>query len=459
MPTIKLTPSSYTLSNSNYIKVSNASNMYTDTSSDTYATFTNTRTSTTTYYAYIGGFNFDDVPSSAIVNSYTIRIKGRESGVVTSTGTTYAICLVNNTTAFSNTYASEMFGTSVDTIEVPHSTLTWENLVENYSDVFGIRVCCRRYNRNTTGYVYIYGAEIEVDYTLPTPRTVTTSLTGNGTIVPEGRTTLYEGEEFNLTITPTDLTDEILVTKNNVDVTSELDIHYVPGQEVEDDTVLGNYTHISGSFSGSGESHFSGLVGKGYNASTTSSNYYSGSSSSQVVFTYDMGFDLPEGSEVTDLYVMVNGHAESTSQSSEYMCAQLICGDTELSDELNFKSVGTSNSTQTIHATTLPTAEQAANIKLQCRLGYYGGSINGATCFISYKIPTTTIDHYTYTYTVVSDDTIIVTIGSQESNSLFVKQNNSWVKVTKVFKKINGSWIEQNDLTNVFEVGKKYIKG
>ena len=34
--------------------------------------------------------------------------------------------------------------------------------------------------------MYIYGAEIEVTYTIPNPRTVTTTLNGNGIIDPSG---------------------------------------------------------------------------------------------------------------------------------------------------------------------------------------------------------------------------------------------------------------------------------
>ena len=82
MATIKLVPSTYYLSNSNYLSVSNASNMYDDTDSTNYATVTNSRTSTSSYYIYIRGFNFDDVPSNAIVSDFTIRIKCNYSGQI-----------------------------------------------------------------------------------------------------------------------------------------------------------------------------------------------------------------------------------------------------------------------------------------------------------------------------------------------------------------------------------------
>ena len=77
MATIRLTPSDYYLSSTSYLSVSNEDNMYTNTDSDTYATVTNSRTSTTSYYIYVRGFNFDDIPSAAVVSNFTIKLKAR----------------------------------------------------------------------------------------------------------------------------------------------------------------------------------------------------------------------------------------------------------------------------------------------------------------------------------------------------------------------------------------------
>ena len=41
------------------------------------------------------------------------------------------------------------------------------------------------------------------------------------------------------------------------------------------------------------------------------------------------------------------------------------------------------------------------------------------------------------------------------SSSYYIKKNNLWVPVTKVYEKINGSWVEQNDF--VFDNNKIYI--
>ena len=285
---------------------------------------------------------------------------------------------------------------------------------------------------------------------------VTTTLSGNGTISPSGATSTYDDAEFELTITPTNKSDTVTATKNGVDITNQLVAH---GNETSVNRVLGTYTLISGGFN-SGESYFQGLVGKGVDNTKTTSNYYSSSSSTQAVFQYDMSFDIPSTANVTRVWCEVNGHAESTSQASEYMCVQLESGGVSMSDEINFKTIGTSNTTVTLEAyldalDDIP--ELLSNMVLKCTLGYYGGAINGATCYVEYETGSG-IDHYTYTYTVSGDATIAVVIGGQgEQPKLFVKINGVWTEVTG-YKKVNGSWASQ-DITTLFNSANKYIYG
>lgn len=351
----------------------------------------------------------------------------------------------------------------------------------------------------------------------------------NGNITPTGTQSIDGGYDAEYII-ETDYFERVYLKDNNVNVTDEI-IHNYNREESSKNTVLGEYTLVSGSFNGSGATFFSGRVGQGEDASTTTTNYYSGGSGTIAVFNYKLVFnDIPSNAVITRLYVRVNGHAESTSNSSEYMCAQIRSGSIELSEELNFKSVGTNNSTETIEATTLPTVAQLSDLILYCRLGYYGGAINGATCYIEYY---TLVDNYTYTIENVSaahtlilsdrptyqitassstnkatispvsstvyeaneitfeittsdidkikllDNNINVTenISIVEGNYLYVIENitgahtillddkiiislktsNSWVRCSKVYKKISNEWIEQTDLTNVFETNKIYI--
>lgn len=445
MPTVKLIPSTYYLSNSSYLSVSNADNMYADTDSTTYATVTNSRTSTSSYYIYVRGFNFDAIPSNAIVSDFTVRVKCNYSG-----GYSQAMYLYDGT---STSYgSSDSISSTVTTHEFTCSH-TWSDLVASGSD-FGIRINCRRSSRNTTSYVYIYGAEIEVTYTIPTPRTVTTTLTGNGTIDPAGTNTFYDGDEFELIITPTNASDTVSATKDGTDITSQLTYHN--GGQTTEQNVLGTYELISGGFN-SGESWFQGIVGQGYDTSnTTTSNYYSSGSGTQAVFQYDVSFTgIPDSATITSLYMMVNGHAESTSNSNEYMCVQLKSGSMELSEQLNFKSVGTSNSTQTVTATTLPTVAQLENLVIECTLGYYGGAINGATVFLTYEVAGV---YYTYSTTISADMTIAVVIGASSQPQLYLKVNGTWTEVSEVYVKANGTWVLQSDPSTVFDTSANYVK-
>ena len=237
MATIRLVPSTYALSSTSYLSISNANNMYTNVDSTTRATITNTYASTSSRYLYLRGFNFDDIPSGAQVTAFTVKIKGYESGL--STSTSYAPRLANGTSAISNTTASTNFGTSATTITIPTGALTWQQIV-NYGSNFTIMVYVRRASKNTTGYFYCYGAEIDVTYTMPDPRTITSTLSGNGTINPSGATTLYDGDEYELIITPTNKSDTVTVTNNGVDVTEDLEVHHTGGSSASTSQASGS---------------------------------------------------------------------------------------------------------------------------------------------------------------------------------------------------------------------------
>lgn len=159
--TARLVPSTYAVSSSSYLSVSNAARMYNNTDNTTYATIKNTYASTSSRYLYLRGFNFSSIPAGATIKSFVVKIKGNEGGLATSTS--YAPRLANGTSALSGTTASQNFGTSVNTITIPTGALTWQQIT-NYGSNFTIMVYVRRNSRNTTGYAYIYGAEIEVTY-------------------------------------------------------------------------------------------------------------------------------------------------------------------------------------------------------------------------------------------------------------------------------------------------------
>lgn len=230
MPTARLIPSTYYLSNSNYLTVSNADNMYANTDSTSYATVQNTRSSTTAYYIYIRGFNFSAVPDDAIVSDISIKLKAYHSGGNTSTINCY-----DGTTSVAAAGSTTALTTSATVKTFTNTTIEWDTL-KSYGSDFGIRINCRRSSRNTTAYFYIYGAEIDVTYTVPVYHNV--SITGDTT--PTGSQTVLEGDSLSIqyvgTARPT-------VTDNSVDVSSQL-VESSSGSSVyvPNDSTTSNFT-------------------------------------------------------------------------------------------------------------------------------------------------------------------------------------------------------------------------
>ena len=169
MATIKLVPSHYDRSNTNYVTVTNEANMYQDASdTSNFATLRGRTGSTTTYYAFINGFDFSQVPNDATVNSFTVRIRCYRNQYQ-NTGSSYRMRLAsaaNNNNVISSAIATTDISTSASVITIPTGTITWAQLV-SWGSNFSIEVRLR--NTSTTSgrypYVYVYGAEIEVDYT------------------------------------------------------------------------------------------------------------------------------------------------------------------------------------------------------------------------------------------------------------------------------------------------------
>lgn len=384
------------------------SNGYTGHTSTTYARLS-LSTSTTGYVNYT--FNVTGIPSGATITSVTGTVKAYVSSTSRVTNT---VCqLYTGTTAKGSnvTFAST---SSTNTVSLSVGS-SWA--VSELSDlklrIGGTGSSSSGGGGNSSRYIYFYGATITISYSYQGTVYEITSVSNTDlvdSINPEGVIDVSSGESYTLRV-DTNNVDNIAVEDNGTDVTSQL-VQHANASSGTSSTVLGVYTLVSGTFNGSGGTYFSGIVGNGVNGTQTTSNYYSSSSGTITVFTYklDLG-TIPSNATITRLYCQVNGHAENASQTNEYMCVQLRSGDTELSTEYNFKSAGTSNTTQTIEATTLPTIAQLENLVLYCRLGYFGGAINGATCYLEYTVPVTNPYYYTYTLTNVSTDhTINVTV-------------------------------------------------
>lgn len=446
MATMKILGSTYYLSSSTYLSVANAANAYTDTDSNTYATITNSQNGTTTYYYYIRGFDFSQIPANAVVSGFTIRLKARESGINTSSS--YSPKLCHGTSQLTSTCAA--ISTTATVREFSGYSLDWEDLVA-YGDDFGIRINCRRASRNTTGYMYVYGAEIEVEYTVPNPRTLDVSLSGNGTVTPAGTSTVYDDDEVEIVITPADTSEAVTVTHNGTDVTGQLVAHGA-GQTISE--APSNHT-TSGIQSGSSYAAYAvGHTAENPSTSGTSSHMYAPSGSTGYAeYIFDFA-DLPAVATIEAVEVRAYGHRESaTIDSSHVSQCVLTVGGEEVSEPVDYPS--TSNSIITLTPSRALTAAEAAVLRLRHTVGYYGGLTLGATAEVTYSVGSS-VDHYTYTFTVSGDAAIAVTIGGSGAAVLYDKNNSTWATVTAVWEKSGGVWSQVSDLTTL--KGRRFFR-
>lgn len=459
MATIRLIPSAYTLSSTQYLQISNATNMYANTDNTTYAQVTHNRANTTAYYLYIHNFDFSSVPSDAEVQSIEIKIKALESGL--STNSSYRMSLYNGSTSIASTTCTSSLSTTATTYSFPiPSTLTWST-IKGYGNNFRIRVPLRRNSSDTSGYVRVYGAEIVV--TTSPKWNVTSTLTGNGTISPSGTHEYSDGEEYTLYVIPANSGASVSATLNGNAISLT---HHAAGSE----TISATAESFTTGFSTTGINFYTSASSQGHNfnyavghtaenpGSTSSGSgswtYVKTSSGSTTGTGYaDFEFDfseIPAGATINSVTVKCYGAVESASQSTSHSDITLYSGSTQKGTTQKFTS--STNGIITLSNIGTWTRDELQEAKLRFAVGYYGGHLFGITWTVSYSAP----ENYSYSYTVHGNDTIAVTIGTAAQPKLYIKVDNTWKEVTTAYKKVNGTWVVQSDITTVFNSNNKY---
>lgn len=434
MATIRLLPSTYYLSNSSYLSVSNAANMYTDTDSETYATVKNSRTSTTSYYIYLRGFNFDDVPANAIINSWRVLLKARESGINTSSS--YAPKLCHGTSQITSTMTA--ISTTASVHEFTSVGADWDDLV-GYGADLGIRINCRRSSRNTTGYMYIYGAEIEVTYTVPVYHSVTITNSTAATVTASDSNPL-EGTDVTIM---SDTISGIAVTDNGTDVTSQ-------------------FVHHSGT---TGEYS---ITNRGSYGFALSNGYYVSQNKGvdKTAAVCRVSFVLPVTSTVTFTFINyaeqgydfgVFGNLDTELSTNYYSAGSSGATITDSSYKLACNtSTHNQSTTQTLTYSNVAAGEHYIDVKYSKD---DASADNNDT--LQFKVAITyneTVSYYAYTITNIQADHAIIVSPSGGGEQMYVKVNGAWVAVTAVYKKVNGSWVQQTNLSSLFNTNTKYVQ-
>ena len=451
MATIRLVPSTYTRSSTSRVTVTDDTNMYYNTDHTlAYCSIRGRNSSSNTYYCFIHGFNFDDVPSDAVVTDFRVLIRCYKNSYQ-STSSSYYMRLASQASSsyvISGTTASTAISETTSVIEIPTGDLDWDDIA-GYGSGFSIDIPLRS-TASQYPYVYVYGAEIEVTYTLPVFYDITTSTT-TGTISPSGTTSVGEGENFTLTIEASNP----IVTDNNIDVTSQI-------QRIVD----GSTTCIPYDYSNTGFNISN--INNAY-SDITDSTYADCSLSGKTTgnLYLDLGpVNLPSSATITNITCQASLQiSRNGSSSSMTASCQMYSGNTPKGSSTTLVS-----SAQDVARTTYTlnigswTASELENARFYLTM-YNGASstvrhvyVYGISFTITYTISG---EVYTYTLTNVSaNHTIIVNAGSGPSEKIYVKINNTWTQYSKVYKKVNGSWVEQASSTwaTLFNTNTNYRK-
>lgn len=178
-------------------------------------------------------------------------------------------------------------------------------------------------------------------------------------------------------------------------------------------------------------------VGKGSTNTTYATiNLVTGSRATTTIYwPFDLSA-IPSGAEIDSVSCKVKASVSSTSGVGS-ASVQLYSGSTSKGSSTSILS--TSTSAKTLSAGTWTRSElQNCRLCLKAQRGTSSTSTKRSLLFYGADLTVT------YTY---------------QSEKFMLKLGGAWHDVARVFKKVNGIWVEQTDLANVIEDGVRYQNG
>lgn len=402
--TARLVASTYTRSSSTYVTVTNPDYLYTNTSNSTnYCTIRGRNNTSNTYYLYITGFNFSEIPSNATVTSFSIKLRAYRNSYESATYTP-RLCSARSNSSISGTSFSQLETTDT-TLTASTGSLTWSTL-SSYGTNFSIQIRLRGTSSSNYPYVYVYGAEIEVNYTLPIEYyidiirhdlfgMIITAGDGSGNTytVDDSNTSvsypILEGKSFDMYINNANA-DEFVLACNSEIVTpvnqgGNIWMYSISniGDDYAFDVFIPLYVRI--------ESSIVSILYNYCNACTTStSGVYATWAGSNVITQWT--------GDITNYTIKDNG--------------------------TDVKSSGNTSYTTT------------------------GGR---------YTITNIQEDHYVEILQARNDIYIKVNGTWKKADTIYAKVGGTWKAVDAVYKKENGSWAAQNDFSALFDPNGLFV--
>lgn len=408
MPTIRLIPSAYTRSSTSRVTVTNEANMYNNTDhTGSYATIRGRNNTNNVYYAFIHGFNFEDIPEDAIVNSFSVKIKAYRSSNLSISNLPRLASTPSNNSVIANTTLSSAFtiDTAGDVYTFPNGSLTW-NQVVGYGSDFSIQITLLSTASNQYPYAYVYGAEIEVNYTLPVYYNITSTLATESvdSIDPVGLVSIKEGNDYELSIYTSSIND-ILVFDNTDDVTSNLTYISTVNETLQFSPV--EYDSINSQVSGTDTTNVpaNGLTKSNSNTRAAFTTNTAANSATRIYYSFDCS-SIPKNAIITS--VTCSFKATCSNNYFSTRIGQLCTGTTKkgIGTTITNTSINNTVNIQQITNTGTWTREELNDIKIlieairNTSTNAFTISFYGATLSITYEAPS----YWKYILEDVSED-------------------------------------------------------
>lgn len=452
---ITLYPSGYDSTNYSYASVNSSyplSNPVGKNSSNTSYAQINLKTgsSAQTYVFYT--FDCSEIPQDATINSVTCSAKGYISQTNSNRINTRQMQMYYGTSTAKGSASTLSTSASAQNMSVG----TWTR--SELNDI-RIRLYAKRGSSNTTTTYYLrfYGATLTITYTYQyETHTVTVNAT-NGKATPSSVEVDPEVRSYTFKLEGNTQREPLeSLTLNGVNVLPQA--VRVPPLDGIDSESLYDVTLKSPSAS-------YGFVNNG--------TYYESDNKGQGGSIFSQGsyarctvnFDLPYNCEV--IFYVINYAQEGSDYGLLSNIDQSFANSTSADSSYYWKGNTADKNLPTEQKITYSMTSGTHTIDVKFIKNYGTNSYNDSIQFRIVIVPQIEPlkDKFYYTYTVntgdVNDDAIIrATFGSPliEPSYIYINNGGVWKRYTKGYKKVNGSWVEQ-DLTTLFNSTTNYVRG
>lgn len=363
-----------------------------------------TNTSTDCYIYYT--FSISNIPEDATINSVSCSARiSRNSRVSNST-----IQLYNRTTAkgSSTTFTStSTTGTSVTPTNIS-STGSWS---VNELNNIRLRISGRRSSTNNTGYIYFWGCDLTINYTVNgVGYEITASSDYTGATVSPLSQEIMSGESASVIIYTNDI-NSIIVEDNNIDVTEDLQ-YVIPQEGSQEFTGIPITYDSENSFY---DSIYTGSTSDGLAPSTSTSRIcafvsQTAYAEAKLIYNFDCS-SIPQNATITSVTCVAAAACYSNGQYFDTKTLQLYNGNTAKGSSVTITGNGNTPTEHNINGgqwtrNELNDIKIVVYIKRGSDTTQASFSFWGATLTVNYTIPSE--PYYEYTLTNVNDDHEIV---------------------------------------------------